>query len=226
MRLDMTGISKRTPVQTLDRQDFWDFCRYCSKHASKPVIQDFPAVMALADKGVCSAQTIFYPGHSAVMVAGSHIPANYQLIESRGESVIDIILGHHFKMWPIPISQYDAAPFETITQKIKRLSTRHQDSTIDSPLMCSEMWNAEHRQASYIINSVRAYEFVGSQWRTLWDYQLMDFFLRVPTSYRLVNVFTSTRYETASLPKSSHPWDKYLLHISVIGVRAKVSRSH
>jgi hypothetical protein len=46
------------------------------------------------------------------------------------------------------------------------------------------MWNAEQRQSKYIINSVRTYEFAGSRWRTLWDYEFIDFFLRVPVELR------------------------------------------
>ena len=55
---------------------------------------------------------------------------------------------------------------------------------MDNGVARCEMWNAEQRQAKYIINSVRTYEFVGSRWRTLWDYEFMDFFLRVPEELR------------------------------------------
>ncbi len=48
-----------------------------------------------------------------------------------------------------------------------------------------ELWDAVSRQALYIINSCRAYEFMGARWRSLWDYDLMDFFMKVPLEYRL-----------------------------------------
>jgi hypothetical protein len=57
-------------------------------------------------------------------------------------------------------------------------------AAFEDRVACCEMWNAEQRQSKYIINSVRTYEFVGARWRTLWDYEFMDFFLRVPLELR------------------------------------------
>jgi asparagine synthase (glutamine-hydrolysing) len=42
------------------------------------------------------------------------------------------------------------------------------------------------RQAKFIINSVRAYEFFGYEWRMpFWDTELINFFLKVPMKYRI-----------------------------------------
>jgi len=44
----------------------------------------------------------------------------------------------------------------------------------------------QERQAKFIVNSVRVYEFWGYEWRIpLWDNQLMDFFSGVPLKLRL-----------------------------------------
>ena len=49
-----------------------------------------------------------------------------------------------------------------------------------------EFWEFEHRQARFIVNSVRGFEFFRQQWAIpLWDYELIDFFLSVPVELRL-----------------------------------------
>ncbi|WP_269848621.1 asparagine synthase-related protein [Methanosarcina horonobensis] len=49
-----------------------------------------------------------------------------------------------------------------------------------------EYFDSNERQAKFIINSVRVYEFFGYEWRIpLWDAELMEFFLRVPIEHRI-----------------------------------------
>ena len=43
-----------------------------------------------------------------------------------------------------------------------------------------ECWDCQERQAKFIVNSVRAYEFFGFEWRLpLFDAELMDFWSRI-----------------------------------------------
>ncbi len=191
-------------------ETFWDYCRYCAKGTSKPAVQDFPVVMTLASEGLCGPNTLFYPGHSADTISGSHIPADYQQIESGERPFVDYILHHHFNLWPMTSSQYHRAHLRWIPDKISRLCSPHPGSNVNSPMMASEMWNAEHRQALYIVNSVRTYEFVGSNWRTLWDYDLMDFFVKVPLKYRFgqrlyVNTLRDRIFTDAAAPLARLP---------------------
>ena len=58
---------------------------------------------------------------------------------------------------------------------------------MQNPLqMQSNIFNGYERQAKFIVNSVRVYEFFGYAWRIpLWDRELIDFFLKVPLKYRM-----------------------------------------
>ena len=48
-----------------------------------------------------------------------------------------------------------------------------------------EYWDWKERQAKFIINSVRVYEFYQKEWEIpLWDDRLMEFFKKVPVKYR------------------------------------------
>lgn len=49
-----------------------------------------------------------------------------------------------------------------------------------------ECWEWQERQAKFIVNSCRVYEFWGYDWRIpLWDSEMMDFWSRVPIELRI-----------------------------------------
>ena len=162
-----------------------EFERYCTRGVAKPHTQDFPAVMELVDDGsVDPRNAIFFPGHTGDMVAGSHVPADYRRIERGDFDYRDEILLSHYRNWPLRVAQFSSTPLSAIREKVYQQSEVPASAAIVSPVAAAEMWDAQARQALYIINSVRAYEFIGAEWRTLWDYPLMDLFLKVPLEYR------------------------------------------
>jgi hypothetical protein len=147
------------------------------------VAHDFAAVLQLAAEGFRGPGTIYFPGHSADMNAGSHIPPDYQDLYSGRLSVLEEILRHHARSaWYEPRHLLKSSAGKSVLLGVQQEAVAPQ--VTGDPLARCEMWNAENRQSKYIINSVRAYEFVGSRWRTLWDYEFMDFFLCVPTELR------------------------------------------
>jgi hypothetical protein len=87
-------------------------------------------------------------------------------------------------MWDEPAQLARQPGLRGINEKLSAMSAKPAGAAFDNGVARCEMWNAEQRQAKYIINSCRMYEFVGSPWRTLWDYEFMDFFLSVPENFR------------------------------------------
>jgi len=162
-----------------------NYAPYGSKGVSAPHAQDFAAVMQLASVGFEGSETIFFPGHSADMNAGSHIPPDYPDLAAGSLSVTDEIVRHHASpTWHVPLRMLRSSSKSKILAQLQRESAAPASAATSDPLACCEMWNAENRQSKYIINSVRIYEFFGARWRTLWDYEFMDFYLRVPTELR------------------------------------------
>lgn len=172
----------------------WQYCRenasvsaygrYACKSCSKPHRQDFPAVLQLINNGnVDPSKTVFFPGHSGDMIGGSHLPQGFRKLEVRPQLLVQQIWNHNFRIWPIRPS-FRRSLLSGIREKIERLSAKPDHQPIESACAQYEMWDAENRQALYIINSVRTYEFFGARWRTMWDYPLMDFFLTVPLHLR------------------------------------------
>ncbi|MEX2308351.1 MAG: asparagine synthase-related protein [Pirellulales bacterium] len=164
---------------------FSEFIRYGCKGVSNPNLHDFPAVIQFAEEGLHGPDTVFFPGHSADMNAGKHIPSDYaDILAGRISPEAHIVRTHGRGLWDNPRPLLDAAARHGLSEKTVGLSSKPPGAALEDAVARCEMWNAEQRQAKYLINSVRTYEFVGSRWRTLWDYEFMDFFLRVPIELR------------------------------------------
>lgn len=158
---------------------------YCSKGTSIPHFQDFPAVSAVMADHDDPEPPVFFPGYSVDMLAGSHIPSNYRDIQNGKISVPEQLLNRHYGLWPLPRRRGKSQLLRLLLEKIDTLSTPPGASRNGDPISRIEMWDLECRQALFIVNSVRVYEFFGSPWRIVWDHPLMDFFQRVPWEYRL-----------------------------------------
>lgn len=195
-------------------EQYRSFMRYACKGVSKPNDHDYAAVMQMADEGLCGPNSIFFPGHSADMNAGSHIPPDYPDLYAGTLSVVDEIIRHHANLlWFEPKKMLRTPAAAGILAEIKKDSVTPSGHA-NNPLAACEMWNAEQRQSKYIINCVRTYEFVGSRWRTLWDYEFMDFFLRVPDELRYGqrlwldclnrNIFVNELAALAEIPIPGH----------------------
>lgn len=59
-------------------------------------------------------------------------------------------------------------------------------SNAENYVSLADCWNIANRQAKFIVNSLRVYEFLGYEWRIpLWDSELMNFWSKVPLKYRI-----------------------------------------
>lgn len=80
---------------------------------------------------------------------------------------------------------------ETGTREVlkERIITLAEASDLHSPvgaIDAFEKWDWQERQAKFIVNSVRVYEFWGYEWwLPLWDYEMMEFWARIPLKLRV-----------------------------------------
>ncbi|HEX6006214.1 MAG TPA: asparagine synthase-related protein [Burkholderiales bacterium] len=154
--------------------------------ASLAHIQDWPAVQALVSEKWIAPDAVFVPGHSGDFLAGSHVPkqfANRQRV-SRDE-VLQAMFDVHYSLWDWPLEGVEAMR-RTFTGRIERVVGPVVDGSAEQAADAFECWDCEERQAKFIVNSVRAYESFGFEWRLpLFDAELMDFWAHVPLDGRL-----------------------------------------
>jgi asparagine synthase (glutamine-hydrolysing) len=152
--------------------------------SSQPHGQDWPAVLHLKNNSLIPEDSIFVPGHSADLLAGSRsiaVPMAYRENADVDSTIIQI-LNYHYSLWNWYSKRED---LKTIL--VDRISLALGDSKqFQDSASAFESWDVQERQAKFIINSVRAYEFAGyNWWLPFWDYEFMDFWSRVPIDAKI-----------------------------------------
>jgi len=167
--------------QSEERREFYP---YAANLCSMPHIQDWEAVRELRKQGLIPEDAVFIPGHSGDFLEGSHLPHAWQ-----GQRVISdrelcaAVYHRHYNLWPWQRNapQYAAQFRKDIAKTIDILPTMSVAEAVSS----FEEWDWKERQAKFIVNSVRVYEYFGYEWRLpLWDTELMEFWSQVPTELR------------------------------------------
>lgn len=145
------------------------------QYVSTPHMQDFPAVRALKVEGVLPADSVFVPGHSGDMIAGSHITAEFLRPQLSHTEFLQTVFHKFFR------EHLDTVDFERISARFPICDARDTEAMASQ----AEWFNIQERQAKFIVNSVRVYEFFGYEWLIpLWDNALFDFWARVPIAQR------------------------------------------
>lgn len=154
---------------------------------SHPHIQDWPAVWELQKHELIPADAVFVPGHIGDFLAGTTGITN-RLMDNYGVplgTIVDQLYKGHYFLTPHVFVGQDA---EEISRQ--RIATQLGASsgllTPDAAAGLYKKWVWQERQAKFIVNSVRVYEFWGYDWwLPLGDLDMREFWLRVPLELRI-----------------------------------------
>ncbi len=146
--------------------------------------QDWPAVWELKKTNKIPDNAVFVPGHSGDLLGGSWTPKPLDI--SKTDYNLNDISNYLFKRHYCLFNLEDAHKKGLLLNRIKEELRDLEISIAENYVSLSDCWNISNRQAKFIVNSLRAYEFFGYQWRIpLSDSELMDFWSRVPLKYRI-----------------------------------------
>lgn len=154
---------------------FQEYRKTAFNYVSTPHVLDFLAVKELKEGGMLPADSVFVPGHSGDMIAGSHITPEFLRNRLSRPEFLRTVFEHFFS---------DASSPEVQRQVQQRFPVCSEDS-METMAAQSEWFNVQERQAKFIVNAVRVYEFFGYEWLIpLWDNALFEFWRHVPISLR------------------------------------------
>lgn len=152
---------------------------------SLPHIQDFPAVLEMKKQGLIPRDSIFVPGHAADFIQGSHIPHYFvgkKVVKKK--EIIETIYKAHYNLRKNP--QKKTGLKEVFERRIYHIVGDISASTPEIAADIIEYWNWQERQAKFIANSIRVYEFFGYEWRLpLWDNELMNYWSKITVDNRV-----------------------------------------
>jgi len=160
--------TKETYRNFIASGEFYEYAKYATNYTSLLHVQDFYAVKELQRQGVFPDDGVFVPGHSGDMIAGSHITADFLGDKMTGADFIDWILKKFY--------HYSKKP-ELRIMLVEQFGIEEAAEYNATDLLCrAERFNIQERQAKFIVNSVRTYEYFGYEWLIpLWSNTLMDF---------------------------------------------------
>lgn len=163
-----------------------EYFDYAGNLTSLPHIQDYFAINELKTLDLIPKDSVFVPGHSGDMLAGSWIPYESLSNFTNANMFIEHTLNRHYSLQDLQKmrnEQINSIFLNRIRKSINDIDINNCENCIDA----IELFNFSERQAKFIVNSIRAYEFFGYQWRIpLWDNELIDFFSKVQINYRIL----------------------------------------
>lgn len=182
---------------------------FSSKASSVPHLQDFLAVKYLTENNIVNTQSVFIPGHSGDLFAGTHIFSGITFDDNQSK-VLDGLNKKHFSL----SNSYQLSKIEYYDDLCFAFSNM-------------EAWSWKERQSKFIVNSIRTYEFFGyKSLIPLWDYDLANFFKTVPLKYKNrrssqgynieTNLYDSLCFEVfhqTGVSKLKRPEDKKIIRI-------------
>lgn len=146
---------------------FQSYFPFAGNYTSSFFLQDYFAVKYLKEHALIPENAVFVPGHTGDFLAGGHLTPGLN-----AENLIRSIFRKHFGLRKADLSGF--------REKI-------EDSLLPVDVYANyENWDLKERQAKFIINSNRIYEYWGFEHlMPLWDNALAAFFPDIGLKYRL-----------------------------------------
>lgn len=186
------NYSKELCENYTQKQWFNELYMYAFNHVSTIHLQDLLAFKRLVDCKLIPDSAIVCPGHSGDFLGGSHLR---KLPLPDRDSLVSTIFEKHFVL----NEHIDCD--EVIKLRLREYCESYRESL---PHTVDENWNFKERQAKYIVNSNRNYEFFGHRHVIpLWDLELVEFFRTLPLVYKTDRVL----YQEAIISDIFKPLD-------------------
>lgn len=161
-----------------------EYARFADGCSSVPNYQDLMALLSLREQGALPRETVVVNGQTGDFISGGHIPST--LANGEDDNLVSQILFRHAALWS---SLTEGATGQRLADSIRRnIDGYGLDLAAGEPEVLAtafERWEYENRQAKFIINGQRSYEFLGLRWRLpLWHRAVVDAFAEMPLSLR------------------------------------------
>lgn len=146
--------------------------------------REWPAVWELKKQNLIPKDSVFAPGHSGDFISGGHIPENLCAENVNVQQFVEEILKKHYVMWNWNGVKDDW--ISDFSEKILNCAEIELFDRKDYAANAYEKWNWQENQIKRMANSVKIYDFFQyDYWLTLWDYEYMNFWCKVPLKYRI-----------------------------------------
>lgn len=161
-------------AQFIESKDFEAYLHYGGNLKAIAHMQDLLAVRELKEKALLPENALIVPGHSGDFLGGSHFPTGLTR-----RNIAKKIFEKYFN-----INFLDKKNYRLVLDSLLSVVEKSGDSE-EALLETFFSWGLRNRQANFIVNSVRAYEYEGYDWYLpLWDDEFVRYWRRIPCVLR------------------------------------------
>ena len=191
-------------LQVFFKNNFEGLVDYCFNGVSSVCVQDWYAVAKLKQQNIIPKDSVFVPGHSFDFLSGGHILPRYiEKTSITQEELVNDILWKHCSEGKRILSP---DRYEYYRRYITSEYLQGNALIFDNKEACCiyHNFNLRERQAKFICNQVRLYEYFGYDWfLPLWDSDLTDFWdsidIRLKFNRQIFFEFTKFEYKELML---------------------------
>lgn len=156
-----------------------------SNWSSLAHMQDWLAVKIMKEQGVVESNAVFAPGHTGDFISGGHIPKHLYDAGDKAFNSADVaedVFSRHYSLTRVDNTSFDKKNYAfNIIENIQGCVVKTNKDAAN----VYEKWEWQERQAKFIFNSVRVYEFFDYDWWIpLWDKEFVRFFEDLPLALR------------------------------------------
>lgn len=164
-------------------QSFINYLKFICGNVSVANVQVYPAITFLIAQGLIPDNAIVLPGHTGDFTSGGHIPKVLvdKCASEDVEAIVEQIKLRHCKA-PSPLMPDSYLDNKLKAQVIDIINSLDQPMTASSIF---EAWECRERQAKFIVNSNRYYDFYQLEWwMPLWSNAFIAVWHDIPLSER------------------------------------------
>lgn len=163
-------------------REFW---RFADGLSCVPSPQDIVPLAEMVAAGTIGPDTVIVNGQTGDFLSGGHIPKSLQGPRSARATLTDAILDKHYALWRSLATPENRARMTARIETAIGLAVSPAYDRADA-IARYELWEYEGRQARWVVNAQRTYEYLGLGWELpLWHPALIDFFRDLPVDMKI-----------------------------------------
>lgn len=175
---------KPKKMQDLFKRDFAHFAEMAGNASSVPHLQEWYAIYSLKKHGVLNDTCVFVPGFTGDFLVGSSYLPEFREHVCKSE-VIEMILRKHFYEEGRLMNGEREQVVRYILDNYDYLAPIDENIPKQKALEFYERFMLETRQARYIENALRLYDYFGYKWTTpFFDNEQFTFWSKVDIDSR------------------------------------------
>ncbi|MDA3838536.1 MAG: asparagine synthase-related protein [Candidatus Delongbacteria bacterium] len=166
-------------------EEFKQYFKFSANYTSMFYMQEYFAIREL--KNLIPNNSVFIPGHSGDFFAGSHLDKDI-IISTKITEITEQILEKHYNLRKLTLDTRSVL-LKKIKDQLKKVAGQLAKESKNIDYSHYENWDLKERQAKFIVNSSRIYEYFGFEHRLpLMDNELIDYFNKIDVSLKLNKV--------------------------------------